>query len=134
MKWCFIFCFLSFPLLSRADAKPSPVHHATQYPGCQTEKLLNDLLRGDYHAALSKYYRNREKAGFMALERFELALTRAIGDIRTVAYIKDLKERQVEALKISTNWRQAFERAMVKNTPPLPVIPSPPGGGRGDPA
>jgi hypothetical protein len=81
---------------------------------------LNDLLRADYHAALSKYYRNREKGGFMALERFQLALTRAIGDIRTVAYMKDTTTRQAEALKISNNWPQAFERAMIKNPPKSP--------------
>jgi hypothetical protein len=107
---------LSLPARTQAVVESSTIQQATQYPGCQTEKLLNDLLRADYHAALSKYYQHREKAGFMALERFELALTRAIGDIRTIAYIKDLKERQSEALKVSKNWQQAFERAMVKNT------------------
>jgi len=110
---------LGWPLSSLASHGGSTIDQiksATQYPGCQGEKLLNDLLRADYHAALSQYYMNREKAGFMALERFELALTRAIGDIRVVARIKDFKERQIEALKIFKNWQQAFARAMIKNT------------------
>ena len=110
----FFFLLLSEPLF--AKIKPADVERAVTYPGAQTEKYLNDLARSDYHAYLAEYYKNREDAGFMALERFELALTRAIGDIRLAAYIKENKKRTKEALRIFHNWQAAFARAKVKNT------------------
>lgn len=80
------------------------------------EKTLNDLIRSDYHAALSLYYQNREQAGFMALERFELALGRGIGDIRELSSIKELDQRQKKALEAYESWNAAFKRAREKNT------------------
>lgn len=113
MKLFYLLLLLPYVALSHVD-EPQ-IKNAVQYPGCQAEKELTDLLRADYHAHLSTYYQNREKAGFMALERFELALTRAIGDIRDLAYIKDTPLRLQKALDAYHNWTLAFKRAQIKS-------------------
>ncbi len=93
------------------------IKNASLYSGPKTEKKLNDLLRSDYHQYLSEYYLKKETAGFMALERFELALTRAIGDIRILSEVKDLAKRQKLAIEAFNNWTAGFKRAQVSNMP-----------------
>ena len=116
MRYLYFLFFLS-PMWCLAQITPDQVVNAAQYPGQQAEKALNDLLMADYHAALSTYYLNREKAGFMALERFELALQRAIGDIRIAAYIKDIDKRASQVKETFQNWQAAFKRAQIRNIP-----------------
>jgi len=91
---------------------------AAEHAGHQAEKKLKDLLRADYHTALGLYYLSREKAGFMALERFELALERALGDIREAAYIKEKEKRFEQLLTAFQNWQNAFYRARFRDAPP----------------
>lgn len=93
------------------------IYGAVAYPGEAAEVKLKDLLRADYHQGKAHYYLNREKAGFMALERFDLALERGIGDIREVAYIKEDGVRTKRAVQIAMNWKNAFERAQHKFMP-----------------
>ncbi len=93
------------------------VVNAVRYPGVQAETTLKNLLRADFHQAQARYYLNRDKAGFMAQERFLFGLEQAIGDIRTVAYLDNDIARRDEAFKLYKNWQQAFRRAQVKNAP-----------------
>lgn len=95
----------------------SMVIEAVKYPGVQAETHLKNLLRADFHQAQGRYYLNRDKAGFMAQERFLFALEQAIGDIRIAAYINDDGVRQTKTLQLFKNWQQAFKRAQVKNAP-----------------
>jgi hypothetical protein len=111
------FCFLIFSTHAFSNIPPDQILSAVKYPGCQMEKKLNDLLRADYHEALALYYQNREQAGFMALERFELALQRGIGDIRELSFIKELDRRQQKSLEVAKNWQAAFKRAREKSLP-----------------
>jgi len=116
------FCLLTLILSSSSPAAADRVNienikNASLYPGPKTEKKLNDLLRSDYHQYLSEYYIKKEQAGFMALERFELALTRAVGDIRILSEIKDLTKRQSLAVQAFNNWTAGFKRAQVSNMP-----------------
>lgn len=105
-------CFIVFGQVNVDNIKK-----ASLYSGPKTEKKLNDLLRSDYYKYLSDYYLKKEEAGFMALERFDLALTRAIGDIRIVSEIKDTSQRQQLAIEAFNNWTAAFGRAQIKNMP-----------------
>lgn len=93
------------------------IAYAVQYAGAPAEKKMKDLLKADYHLAQAHYYRNREKAGFMALERFELAHDRALGDIRELIHIKDDLDRQQKALDAHRSWIGGFQRARFKDTP-----------------
>lgn len=111
-----ILLFLSLASFGHAHTTADQVLGASQYSGGQMEKKMNDFLRSDYHEALSLYYANRDQGGFMALERFELALQRGVGDIREASSIKDKKLRQDKALEASLSWQQAFRRACEKNT------------------
>lgn len=93
------------------------VEEAAKYPGVETEQRLKDLLRSDYHTGQAKYYLNRHKNGFMALERFNLTLERAIGDIREAAYIKDDEARREKVHALFANWQQGLRRPLAKNQP-----------------
>lgn len=122
-----VLCFLSLslPLLqARAVERPGEgfvsvemIEEAVKYPGGEAEQRLKDLLRSDYHIGQAKYYLNRHKSGFMALERFNLVLERGIGDIREVAYIKDDGTRKEKARVLFSNWQQGFRRSLAKNQP-----------------
>lgn len=116
MRHITYFFYILFSTAALAQVEECHILESIQYPGQQAEKKLNDLLMADYHQALATYYQNRDKAGFMALERFELALQRAIGDIRMTVYIKDTNTRRSKVLEAFQNWRQAFKRAQIKNT------------------
>jgi hypothetical protein len=108
---------LVFPILAQAenDAPPAlglitieEIQLSAAYPGPQTEKKLKDLAKADYHYGKALYYKNQQKTGFIALERFELALERAIGDLREAAYILDESMRKAKVTQIFYNWQNAF--------------------------
>jgi alpha-mannosidase len=98
-------------------SSPALIEGAVKYPGPQTEKKLKDLLKADFHYAQAFYYLNREKAGFMAHERFELAHDRAIGDIRELSKINDDDKRRAKAIEARTSWLGGFERACIQDKP-----------------
>ncbi len=115
MRWFLLTLLLTcVSLESKARVTPIEVQAAVRYHGPQTEERLNDLLKSDYHEAMSNYYFNRTNTGFVALERFDLALTRAIGDIRTVAYLPHPEERRARALHALTAWQRALQAAVQK--------------------
>ena len=93
------------------------IKEAVQYPGPNAEKKLKDLLKADFHHAQARYYLNREKSGFMAKERFELAHDRALGDIRLLSAEKDDTLRQEKALHAWQSWLGGFKRARIKDIP-----------------
>lgn len=101
------------------EVTKSEVIEAVRHAGAETERRLLDLLMSDFYAGLSAYYKNKGQNGFMALERFQFALERAIGDIRETAHLVDDKERHAAVLKIHQNWQQAFGRAPLPNRPSL---------------
>lgn len=103
--------------MAAADITKDLIQKSVLYPGPKTERKLNDLLRSDYHKHLSTYYLNKKEAGFMAQERFEMALTRAIGDIRVLSQIKETQKRQQLALEAFNNWTAGFKRAQISNMP-----------------
>jgi hypothetical protein len=105
----------AFSCPSFSDVTKEMIKENAQYSGLKTEKKLNDLLRSDYYQQLSTYYLNKKDAGFMALERFELAFIRAIGDIRILSQEKDNTKRQELAIEAFNNWTTAFKRAQIKN-------------------
>ena len=107
----------SFPLESVSGVTPEEISEAVRYPGAETERRLLDLLWADFYLAQAAYYKNKSQSGFMALERFHLALERAIGDIREVAHIPSDPDRSAAALKAHQNWHQAFLRAPKPNRP-----------------
>jgi|GEM_PF-2793909 len=86
---------------------------AVQYPGEECQRQLLYYVKSDYHGGLALYYAHPEKGGFMALERFDLALERAIGDIRELKNMKDDAARKEKAVLLFKNWKKAFERAPV---------------------
>lgn len=83
----------------------------------KAEKKLKDLLRADYHQALAFYYLGREKSGFMALERCDLAFERAIGDIREGVLTEDEEARKKKILTAFHNWQRSLQKARFKNIP-----------------
>ena len=109
-----LFLMLSLWSGAFAHVTEEEILKASRYAGAEAECTLNDLLKSDYHCFLSLYYKNKKEAGFMALERFNLALRRAIGDLRAAAHIKDSNLREREVLKAFHNWQQAFSIALVK--------------------
>lgn len=93
------------------------IQKAVQYAGKQAEKKLKDLLKADFHYAQALYYLDREKAGFMAQERFQLAHDHAIADIRELSTISDDAKRLKKALAARDSWLGGFKRARFKDIP-----------------
>ncbi len=103
--------------MSAALSTPERIKEAVEYSGVSAEKKMKDLLKADLHYAQALYYLNREKAGFMAQERFELAHDRAIADIRDLSLIKEDNARMQKALEARQSWLGGFKRAQFKDIP-----------------
>lgn len=105
------------PTLQNQLSTEALIQKAVQYAGKQAEKKLKDLLKADFHYAQALYYLDREKAGFMAQERFQLAHDHAIADIRELSSVSDDTERLKKALSARESWLGGFKRARFKDIP-----------------